>query len=137
MVRSRFPYCFACGESNPIGLHLSFSKNGSFVEAVFTPTEFHQGYPDIVHGGIVTTLLDEAMAYALEFDGYRGVTARLKVTFLKPLRPRNEYRIMGYLGKIRGKIARAYSEVRDNDDNTIAKAEALFFINSEIGGDQS
>ena len=106
------------------------------MEAVFSPTELHQGYPDIVHGGIVTTLLDEAMAYALEFDGYRGVTARLRVRFLKPLRPKNMYRIIGYLGKVRGKIARVYSEIRDKDNNTMAKAEALFFINSEIGGDQ-
>ncbi|MGC8971933.1 MAG: PaaI family thioesterase [bacterium] len=134
MVKNRFPYCFACGESNPIGLHLKFVKKDSLVEAIFSPNDFHQGYPDIVHGGIVTTLLDEAMAYALEFNGYRGLTVKLRVKFLKPLKPKDRYRIIGYLGKIRSKVASVYSEIRDVDNNIMAKAEALFFLDNKIGG---
>jgi len=136
VVESRFPYCFACGESNPIGLHLKFTKKDLLVEAVFSPSDFHQGYPNIVHGGIVTTLLDEAMAYALEFNGYRGLTVKLHVRFLKPLRPRKMYRIIGCLGKVRGRVAKVYSEIRDEDNNTMAKADALFFLDNKIGGEK-
>lgn len=136
MVENRFPYCFACGESNPIGLHLKFAKKDLLVEAVFSPNDFHQGYPDIVHGGIVTTLLDEAMAYALEFNGYRGLTAKLYVRFLKPLRPRDNYKIMGYIDKIRNRLARVHSEIIDENGNIMARAYGLFFIDNKIGGER-
>lgn len=135
MQRSRFLYCFACGELNPVGLHLRFIKNDPYVEANFSPSEFHQGYPNIVHGGIVTTLLDEAMAYALELNNYRGLTVKLYVRFLKPLKPQYNYKIKGYIDKIRGRLARVHSEIIDENDSVMAKAYGLFFIDNMIGGE--
>ena len=54
-------YCFACGRNNPIGLHLDFKFDGDKYIAKKTVPREYQGYKDIVHGGIVTTMLDEAM----------------------------------------------------------------------------
>jgi acyl-coenzyme A thioesterase PaaI-like protein len=125
-VRNRFPYCFACGKENPIGLHLEFTPKDSCVEAVFSPGFFHQGYPNIVHGGIVTTLLDEAMAYVLEFNNYRGLTARLNVKFIKALKPDEKYRVIGYLDKIRGKVIKTHAEILDEENRIIVKAYATF-----------
>ena len=61
-------YCFACGPKNPIGLHLEFQlADGKFRAHKALASEY-QGYSGIVHGGIVTTLLDEAMGGYL-YDG--------------------------------------------------------------------
>ena len=57
-------YCFVCGEENPSGLHLKFSANKGKIQTEFIPRKIHQGYKNIVHGGIISTLLDEAMVKA-------------------------------------------------------------------------
>ena len=67
--------CFGCGRNNPCGVKLSFDWDGRVAKSEFTPTELHQGWQDIIHGGILTTLLDEAMAYAAYFENVAGVTA--------------------------------------------------------------
>jgi len=74
-----YSMCFGCGQSNPIGLKLSFQWDGKTARAEFTPGELHQGWSGFVHGGIITCLLDEAMAYAALFSGVYGVTAKMQV----------------------------------------------------------
>ena len=81
--------CFGCGQNNPIGLKLSFQWDGKTARAEFTPTEFYQGWPGLVHGGIMICLLDEAMAYAGLFEGTICVTAKMQVK-LRHLTPINE-----------------------------------------------
>jgi len=58
-------YCFACGKDNSDGLQLKFkySEDGSKAETTYIPPEKFQGWKDIVHGGIITTLLDELMTF--------------------------------------------------------------------------
>lgn len=78
-------YCFACGKSNPIGLKLEFSlQDGKCVAQKKVPREY-QGYDGIVHGGIITTMLDEAMAkYLIMSDGVRALTAKLEIRYRQP-----------------------------------------------------
>lgn len=78
-------YCFACGQDNPFGLKLEFSmNNGKYTAAKILPKEF-QGYNGIAHGGILTTMLDEAMAGYLNKElGEYAVTARLDVRYRRP-----------------------------------------------------
>ena len=78
-------YCFACGTENPGGLHLVFERGGRGVRAFFTPERRHQGYKGIVHGGIISTILDEAMAHAAIKAGYLPVTAEISVRFKSAL----------------------------------------------------
>ena len=61
--------CFGCGDDNPIGLHLRFAADGDGVKASFVPGPEHQGFGDVVHGGIISTVLDEAMAWATATPG--------------------------------------------------------------------
>ena len=78
-------WCIGCGKNNPYGLKLSFQWDGKRVRAEFTPTKFYQGWPDIVHGGIITTMLDEAMGHAILFSGFRDfLTASIQVNFKRP-----------------------------------------------------
>jgi uncharacterized protein (TIGR00369 family) len=80
-------YCFACGRLNPQGLKLSFKTvSPGKVQTGFTALRVHQGYKDVVHGGIIATLLDEAMAHAAISSGSLAVTAAIEIRFKKPFR---------------------------------------------------
>ncbi|MGH2449065.1 MAG: PaaI family thioesterase [Chloroflexota bacterium] len=79
-------WCFACGPGNPHGLHLHMRDEDGVVRAEFVPEAWHEGWEDVIHGGILTTLLDEAMAYVLHFRGVKGLTARMEVRFRAPAR---------------------------------------------------
>ncbi len=53
--------CFVCGQRNPYGLHLVFRQEEQSIVADFQPREEHQGFPGVLHGGIVAAVLDEAL----------------------------------------------------------------------------
>ena len=77
--------CIGCGQNNPIGLKLSFRWDGKTARTEFTPSKFHQGWPDIVHGGIITTMLDEAMGHATRFSGFWDfLTSKILVNLKRP-----------------------------------------------------
>ena len=81
-----YGYCWICGEKNPGGLQLKFdlNKDEETIQTSFISPETYQGYDGIVHGGILSALLDEAMA-KLAFElGYNAVTAMLNVRFKRP-----------------------------------------------------
>jgi acyl-coenzyme A thioesterase PaaI-like protein len=73
--------CFACGQTNPIGLRLRFERDGEGIRAEFTPGPHYQGYDGVLHGGIVATALDDAMANLFHMLGRETVTARLEVRY--------------------------------------------------------
>ncbi|HHX50764.1 MAG TPA: PaaI family thioesterase, partial [Clostridia bacterium] len=74
--------CFGCGQDNPIGLKLSFYREGDLFCGEFMAQEEHQGYPGMVHGGIIATLLDEIMANNLFDQGLFVVTAEITVRYV-------------------------------------------------------
>lgn len=77
-------WCFACGPKNPIGLKLKFKEEGDTYTAMFTGGLEHQSYDGIVHGGILSTLLDEIMAGYLYYKGFSAVTAKLDIRYRQP-----------------------------------------------------
>lgn len=78
-------HCFVCGPNNPAGLKLGFAFDGTSVRTVFTPNKEHQGYLNIVHGGILAMLLDEAMVkLSLALDT-PAVTARMEIRLMRAL----------------------------------------------------
>ena len=76
-------YCFVCGPNNPIGLKLNFSLDGEVMTTEFVPKKEHQGYMNIVHGGIISTLLDEIMVKLAIELGMPVVTAQMDVRLRK------------------------------------------------------
>ena len=74
-----YSLCFGCGQTNPIGLKMSFQWDGKTARAEFTPTKFYQGWSGVVHGGIIICILDEAMGYVVLFEGMNCVTAKMQV----------------------------------------------------------
>jgi uncharacterized protein (TIGR00369 family) len=79
-------HCVVCGSSNDRGLHLEFVRedDGS-VTAVFDCDNHYQGYPNVLHGGVVSSLLDGAMTNCLFAHGRSGLTAELNVRFRHPV----------------------------------------------------
>lgn len=116
--------CFACGKKNPDGLHLEFSfENGEVGTSIAFPKKF-QGYGDVVHGGLVATVLDEAMVTLLNRMGHLAVTAELTVRFLRPARVGETIRVTARLLKERGKHFRVTSRAVDETGAEIARGEA-------------
>lgn len=80
--------CMVCGVENSSGLHARFLEleNGELL-ATFDPAPQHQGYPGRLHGGIATTLLDEAIGRAINttHPDVWGVTVELNVKFRRPV----------------------------------------------------
>ena len=119
--------CFGCGDDNPTGLHLKFASNGDGVSAPFTPAPEHQGFANVVHGGIITTVLDEAMAWATASAGVWGVTGEMRVRFKTPLAVGELTTATARITEQRGKIVTTVGELaRDGDGAMIATATATF-----------
>ena len=79
-------YCIGCGPHAQMGLHMQFESTGDgSVESRVTVDRAFQGWRDVVHGGIVALLLDEAMAYAAAARGIIGITGDLRLRFRKPV----------------------------------------------------
>jgi uncharacterized protein (TIGR00369 family) len=91
--------CYVCGKKNPLGLSVDFEIDARerSIQARFTPSPDHQGYEGIVHGGILSALLDEAMAKLAFSLGLKIVTAEMTVKFKTPAKPGEELFITGRL----------------------------------------
>jgi uncharacterized protein (TIGR00369 family) len=119
--------CFACGELNEQGLHLAIhtSPNGSWTETILEPR--FQGWEAVAHGGIVCTLLDEVMAWAVIGRGTWGVTARLNVTFRRPIPVGRAIRAEGWVVDEHRRAHRAEGRVLDAaTGEVLASGESTF-----------
>lgn len=121
--------CFACGEDNPIGLKLKPVYDGEKVWAEFTSGELYQGWNNIVHGGILYTLLDEVTAYALLCHGIDfGVTAKSEVRF-KQIAPINEpIQISAWVTKLTKRLVETRGVLALKDNIIIAECTSLFYV---------
>jgi acyl-coenzyme A thioesterase PaaI-like protein len=120
-------HCFACGDRNPIGLRLRFSRDERGVTAQFIPQPEHQGFEKTVHGGIISTVLDEAMAWAIAQAGIWAVTGEMRVRFRRPLRVGEATVVTARVTGQRGLAVMAAAElVLASDAAPIAGATATF-----------
>jgi uncharacterized protein (TIGR00369 family) len=119
--------CFACGSDNPIGLKLDVKVEDGVATVDFDPSEMHQGFPGHMHGGILATILDEVMAWAIYAAGSWAVTAKMEVRY------RNVAPLEGILhgrGRVTrnrgGKTFEAEGSVQDEEGRVVAEATGLF-----------
>jgi len=125
--------CFGCGPLNREGLQLSFTYNGGLAKAETCLPDHYQGYPGIAHGGIVSTLLDEAMAQVLMFRGILAVTARLEVRFKKPVPLQEEIRVRGEMDEKKSseKIIYLSAWIEDEAGTVLALGQGMFMDQTE------
>jgi uncharacterized protein (TIGR00369 family) len=120
--------CFGCGRDNPIGLHIEFFADGeNRVHADFTPRTEHQGFPGVLHGGMISTLLDEVIGRTAIANDFWCVTAELTVRFLKPVPIGEPVHVMGEIVKQDARVLRGRGEILSVRDNIVlATAEAVY-----------
>jgi uncharacterized protein (TIGR00369 family) len=117
-------YCFICGENNPAGLQLKFSLLNGTVQTEFISQKTHQGYKNIVHGGIISALLDEAMVKASLLQGMPAVTAEITVRFKNPLMTGEESIVEAAITSTHKRIVETSAVMRKADGTLIAEAHA-------------
>jgi uncharacterized protein (TIGR00369 family) len=117
-------YCFVCGEKNPYGLHLEFSLKKGKVSAEFIPRKTFQGYKDIVHGGIISTLIDEAMVKTALLQGIPAITAEITIRFKNPLIVGEKTIVEATITKMNKRIIETSAVVKKTDNTLIAEGHA-------------
>jgi len=120
-------WCYACGDLNPIGLHLRFRVEGEWTVADFTAAREHQGYPGYVHGGVVTSLLDEAMGWATYGQGIWALTGKLELRFRDAVPTGEPLEVRARIAKDRGRTLDLIAELRDGGGKVLAEASGLLF----------
>lgn len=121
--------CFVCGRQNDIGLKMEW-YNDSEAQQVFSEVivanEFN-GYPGVVHGGIVAAILDETAGRAIMLNGKLDelfITTRLEVKYHQPTPTGQILRVIGWIVKRNSRFAHVASEIRLADGTLTAKCEA-------------
>jgi acyl-coenzyme A thioesterase PaaI-like protein len=122
--------CYACGKKNEKGLHLefSFSEQGKSVETTFLPSDMHQGWKGVVHGGIIATIMDEAMAKLVHFLGYHAVTASLDVRFKDVAKTLESLKVKAEITKLTKRIVFTKAIANRRDGKVIAEARAKLMV---------
>lgn len=118
--------CFCCGKLNEHGLKLEFEDDGDEVVASLTFPKRFQGYRGIVHGGLIATVLDEAMVTLVNRGGFLAVTADLRVRFLQPLPVETPVEVRAKLVTRRRNMFKLEAVVGLMDGTKIARAESTF-----------
>ena len=120
--------CFVCGEANPLGLRLRFHADGHVVRADFTPLPEHCGFQRVIHGGIISTLLDEIMVWACAVGTRQfGFCAEMTVRFQSPLRPGQAAVATAELvANRRNRVFEAKAELRDSTGALLASATGKY-----------
>ena len=130
-MHSRQPnshHCFVCGVNNSFGLKITFTNSGpGEISAEYTVPEQYQGYPGVVHGGIVAAMLDEMAGRShMGGDPPRFMyTARLEIHYRRNVPVGEPLHLVGKAGKSRRRTATATSAIYDAEGNLLAEADAL------------
>jgi uncharacterized protein (TIGR00369 family) len=121
--------CFVCGEKNPIGLKLRLRTDAERGEssAEVTFRDDFQGWAKVVHGGLLATVLDEAMIYAAGAKGLLCVTGEITVRFVKPASTGVPYALKGRFLEDKGRVVLAESELLDANGGQVARASGKLF----------
>jgi acyl-coenzyme A thioesterase PaaI-like protein len=118
--------CFVCGRENQFGLHAEFLIEDDKVVVEFTPEERHQGYPGVMHGGLVSTLLDETIGRSAFLLNKWVVTAKMELRYRQPVPIGKPIRVVGWITRDRGRMLEAQGEVRLSDGTVAVEAKGLF-----------
>ena len=124
--QNHHPHCVVCGQTlaNGLGLEFHFSGPGE-VEATFACQQVFQGYPDVLHGGVVCTLLDGAMTNCVFATGSAAVTGDLKVRFRRPVTARGTATVRAWIESSSPPLYKVAADLQQ-DGEVKATARARF-----------
>lgn len=119
--------CFGCGVANPVGLHLEFllAEDNSAV-CIATIPDTYEGPRGYLHGGIIATLLDEAMSKSVRANGFVAMTRHMEVDYLQPVPSGAQIRLEGRVTHNEGRKHWAQAMIRDAKGSELARSKGLF-----------
>jgi acyl-coenzyme A thioesterase PaaI-like protein len=119
--------CFVCGRDNPIGLHMHFYLDGDgCVYADYIPRDEHQGYPGVMHGGLLTTMLDELIGRTAIASDLWCMTAKLELRFRRPVPIGEPLKLKGEITKKTGRLLEGHGEIRLADGSLAVEAHGTY-----------
>ena len=132
-ARGDATHCFVCGPHNPIGLKLAFKVEGEHCRGEFTSRDAHVGFDGVTHGGIVFSVLDDAMANWFFLQGARGFTAKAEIRYRAPMPVGATATIECTVVKRKGRLLQLEASAADKASGTVfAESSASFML--EDGG---
>lgn len=120
--------CFGCGEINPIGLQMQFLTDGQRVYSFVTVPPTMAGWDQTVHGGILSTILDEIMGWSVIYLLKKiGVTKSITVDFIKPVRVEKKLTVVGAIEEVHSdRHVVVTGEIYSDEDMLCARAQGRF-----------
>jgi len=119
--------CFACGQGNPHGLQIQCRRqDDGEITATWTPSSVWEGFRGIVHGGVVSTVLDGAMSKAVASTGAEALTAELRVRFRRHVAAGGVFLVRGWLVTRNKRLIKAEAVLTAADGTEHAHAWATF-----------
>ena len=127
-VRLRRNQCFACGPDNPDGMHLKFAYNKKRKTFVcrFRLDDRYTGPPGHCHGGIIATILDEAMGKVNKLRQVIALTSRITVEYLRPVPLNKPLRVESREVSVRGRRHVNMGEILNQKGEVLARGQGLF-----------
>jgi uncharacterized protein (TIGR00369 family) len=127
MAHSAQNRCFGCGQASTAGLRLEFllTADGTVV-SLPTVSDAFEGHPGYLHGGIIATLLDEAMSKATRARGLTTMTRHLEVDYLRPVPSGVQLRVEGRVVRSEGRKHWVESGILDADGTVLAQGKGVF-----------
>lgn len=121
--------CYVCGADNPRGFQMVFEeREHGQMSATWTPDSTLEGFEGIVHGGVVSTVLDESMAKAVAATGAEALTAELRVRFRHHVAAGNPLCVRGWITERTKRIIRAEAALLDSAGSELAHAWSSFLV---------
>ena len=123
-------HCFGCGPNNPEGLHLTFAidEQAHTAAASVTLDERYQGAPGYVHGGIIATLLDEAMSKLNRSLGVLAVTRQMEVSYLRPAPIGAEMKLRSHFLRREGRKLFHEAELLNLEGEVLSRCSGLWIV---------
>jgi acyl-coenzyme A thioesterase PaaI-like protein len=121
-------HCFGCGKDNPegMGLDFTFDESTRRTRCEFTLERRYQGPPGHAHGGIIATILDEAMGKVNKFRQVIALTKTMDIEYLKPVPLGQPLIVEGHEQSVEGRKHRNAAELRNGKGELLARSTALF-----------
>lgn len=118
--------CFVCGKQNGAGMHLDFELIGDDrIRTEFTPPKRFQGWKDVLHGGIIATILDEVMVNCAYLRQIMAVTTKLQITLRRPAAIGERLIFYGQILKQGARTVNMKAWVEQEDGTIVAEATGL------------
>lgn len=121
-------HCFVCGPENPDGMHLKFyfDEPGRRAVCKFKLSRRYQGPPGHAHGGIIATILDEAMGKVNKLSSVIALTKRMDVEYLKPVPLGKLLIVTGHPQHIEGRMYVNVAEITNEQGEVLARSTGTF-----------